>query len=101
MHWSYPLWLIQNYLVLQGCSLIYWLNPKTRDATIAVALYWFWAVFLILENPSSVAHTLSVGLLIVIVWLVDRGIDRHTPAWLHWLKTQAGGFKERPADSDR
>lgn len=101
MHWLSPLWLIENYLVLQGCSLVYWLNPRAWEATVAVVLYWFWAVFLILENPTDLENEIAVGALIVLVWLVDRLIQHNTPAWLYRLKVKAGGTKEEPAESGR
>lgn len=81
-----PLWLLENYLVLQGCSLVYWLDRKTKEASIAVGLYWFWAAYLILSNTSSYRYEISVAGLLVLVWLLDQWIYRHPPAWLLKLK---------------
>lgn len=83
----FPLWLLANYLILQLCSLAYWIDPKTRTARVCVMLYWFWAVYLLLRDPTSGISDLTAGGVFLTVWLTDRWIYSSPPAWLLRLKT--------------
>lgn len=82
-----PLSLAAVTLVFFLCNLVYWMNPLTWEGKFASGLWWFTAVFFLVN------HQVKPELLIVIpyllTWAIDLWISRTIPAWAERLRKGA------------